>query len=161
MRWFTKEGLLAWRQQIPDDIVVCIEEITDEGQEAADFIAKMLPAIEKPDDFLNLVKDNQEKFIEMGRARRLRFLAWCTARLYRETIEREKLIVAITNLEKEGDGESSSGNAGPYFLEDIKAFAEAIGPRAAALIVDENTLKTISGVGFEIANEIELTRGGR
>lgn len=161
MRWFTKEGLVAWRSKIPDDILICVDDITDEGQDAADFIAKLLPNAQTPDDYLEIVKNNQDKFIEMGRARRLRFLAWCNARLYRDKAERIKLNIAFTQLDKTEDGSGTgTGSAGPYFLEDIKAFAEAIAPRAAALIVDEDTLKTISGVGIELENNRKMN-GGR
>lgn len=162
MSWFTKEALVAWRNNIPDDIVVCIDDITDEGQAAADFIAKLLPNIKTSDDYVSVVRDNQEKFIEMGRARRLRFLAWCNARLYREKENRIKVNIALTEVGS-GDEEGSAGNggAGPYFLEDIKAFAEAIGPRAAAIIVDENTLKTIAGVGMQMENDRKMNGGGR
>jgi len=161
MQFLSKEALEAWRAILPDDVLTCIEEIDDSGQEAADYISKFLPDVKESDEFFTLVATHREKFIEMGRVRRIRFLAWCSAQLYRNKEERQKVISKITEI---GSGEEESGSGaqgvGILFLEDIKAFAAAMGPRAAALIVDENTLSTVAGVGFEMASDLELG-GGR
>lgn len=161
MQWFTKESLLAWRASLPDDVLECVEPIDDQGQAAADFIAKLLGELETPDDYVALVREHNEKFKEMGRPRRIRFLAWCTAKFYRDKEERKRLIAKMTeSVSGEDEGGSSTGDVGILLLEDIKAFAKAIGPRAANLIVDENTLSTVAGVGMELASDLEM-RGGR
>ncbi|TLX16901.1 hypothetical protein [Rhizobium sp. MHM7A] len=161
MQLLSKEALEAWRATLPDDVLTCIETIDDSGQEAADFISKFLPDLKNSDDFSGLVSANREKFMEMGRARRIRFLAWCAAKFHSDKDERLRLISKITETGSSEEG-SGSGNqsVGILFLEDIKAFAAAMGPRAAALIVDENTLSTVAGVGLEMASDMEL-RGGR
>lgn len=161
MQWFSKEALEAWRSALPDDVLTCVDAIDESGQESADFIVKLLPELKTSDDFSGLVSAHREKFIKMGRPRRIRFLAWCSAQFYRNKDERLKLISKITETGS-GEAESSSGtqSVGILFLEDIKAFAEAMGPRAAALIVDENTLSTVAGVGLEMASDLKLS-GGR
>lgn len=162
MQFLSKENLVQWKEKLPDDVLTCLDEIKDEGQAAADELSASFGKLTTPDDFLEFVTANQDKFIEIGRTRRIRFLAWCTARLYSDKIGREKLFSALT----ESGSDDSDGEGGgrkkiaPVFLADIQAFAEAIGPRAAALIVDENTLSTIAGVGFEIASDLEM-RGGK
>lgn len=161
MQWLSKEALEAWRATLPDDVLTCVETIDDSGQDAADFIAKFLPDLKEVDDFIGMISANREKFMEMGRARRIRFLAWCTAKFHSDKDERLRLISKITETGSSEEGSSSgSQNVGVLFLEDIKAFAEAMGPRAAALIVDENTLSTVAGVGLELASDMEM-RGGR
>lgn len=161
MQFLSKENLLQWKEKLPDDVLRCLDEITDEGQQAADELSASFASLQTTDDFFDFINSNQEKFIEIGRTRRLRFLAWCTARFYSDKIGREKLISAITEGgSDDGEGQAGRGKVAPYFLQDIKAFAEAIGPRAAGFIVDENTLSTIAGVGFEIASDLDM-RGGR
>jgi hypothetical protein len=161
MQLLSKEALEAWRATLPDDVLTCIDAIDDSGQDAADFISKFLPDLKNLDDFSGLVSANREKFMEMGRARRIRFLAWCTAKFHSDKDERLRLISKITETgSSEEEGGSGAQNVGILFLEDIKAFAAAMGPRAAALIVDENTLSTVAGVGLEMASDMEM-RGGR
>jgi hypothetical protein len=167
MQWFTKEALEAWRATLPDDVLTCVDSIDDSGQDAADFISKLLPDLVLPerkaaDEFSTLILTHREKFMEMGRPRRIRFLAWCTAQFYRDKDKDERLRL-ISKITETGSDEAESGSGtqgvGILFLEDIKAFAAALGPRAAALIVDENTLSTVAGVGLEMASDMEL-RGG-
>lgn len=161
MQWFSKEGLQAWREKMPDDVLECIAPIDDEGQAAADFIAQFLGGLNSPEDFLKVIEDHQQKFIDMGRSRRIRFLAWCSAKFYSHKETRLRLINAITETGSGDEGDDTDSQAvGIMFLEDIKAFAEAIGPRAALLIVDENTLSTVAGVGLDVASDLEM-RGGR
>ncbi len=161
MQFLSKEIITQWKEKLPDDVLACLEDSLDEGEGESAEIVSGMQQLETPQEIADFILRNQEKFIAIGRTRRIRFLAWCTRRFHSNKTGREALISAITQSDTdEGDG----GNGGrekvaPLFLSDIQAFAQAIATRAAGLIVDENTLSTIAGVGFEIATDFELGGG--
>jgi hypothetical protein len=158
MQFLSKENITQWKEKLPDDVLACLDDSLDEGEgEAAEIIAAM-QNLKTADEFAEYILGNQDKFIVIGRTRRIRFLAWCTRRFHSDKIGRERLVSAITDSSSdEGDGDNGGREkVAPLFLSDIQAFAQAIAARAAGLIVDESTLSTIAGVGFEIASDLEL-----
>jgi hypothetical protein len=162
MEFLSKENIAQWKSKLPDDVLACLDDSIEEGDAECAGIVTSLYNLNTADDIASYVLGNQDKFIAIGRTRRIRFLAWCTRRFHSEKEERQKLISAITESGSDDEGGDTGGRekVAPVFLSDIQAFAAAISTRAAGLIVDESTLSTIAGVGFEIASDLEM-RGGR
>jgi len=157
MDWLKKETLAAWHGLLPQDVASFMEKPSDEGQDAADRIATGIGTLKDGKAVINFVKENGDSFIEMGRTRRVRFLAWLAARDYPD---KKEVLSAISDGEGGGKGAGEAGVAAPYFLEDIRALVEALGPRAARLIVDAETLAAVKGAGYEVTSELEMRSGG-
>lgn len=155
-----RESMEAWYGKLPDDIASCMEKPGAEGQVEADAITSALPSLGGGTAVLEYVSGNDESFVTIGRARRIRFLAWLAARDYPDKV---KAIQALTDAESSsGEGGSGGGvqKVAPFFKEDIRALVQALGARAARRIVDADTLAAVTGAGYEVAGELEMRSGG-
>lgn len=159
MEALTYEAMEAWYGLLPDDVASCMEKPGREGQAEADAIAAALPGVGNGADLVSYVARNQDSFIAIGRARRIRILAWLAAGDYPDKVE---ALQALSGEEGSGEGGSSAGTekVAPYFKEDIRALVAALGPRAARGIVDAATLAAVAGAGYEVAGELEMRSGG-
>ena len=159
MQALAKDSMEAWFGLLPDDVASCMEKPGPEGQAEADAIAAALPGLGNGAELVGYVSSNPQPFIEIGRARRIRILAWLAAGDYPD---KAAALQALAGEDGSGEGGSAAGTekVAPYFKEDIRAFVEALGPRAARGIVDAATLAAVTGAGFEVAGELEMRSGG-
>jgi len=151
-----KETIDAWFGRLPADVRSAMPDGTA-GEDPAGLAAtEGLKGLSTPEDILTYVAGNQDLFLGMGRARRVRFLAWLTKRTYPEKIG---VLEVLTDGGEDG-GQGVMGKVAPVFLEDIRAIVEALGPRAARGIVDADTIAAVAGAGYELASEMDMRQGG-
>jgi len=157
-----KDSMSVWYGLLPADVASCIEiSELGEGESEATAIVGAIKGFKNGEDVVGFVAQNPERFLTIGRARRLRFLAWLMAGNYPD---KGMALQALANPDDEEQGsEGAAGGVGkvaPYFKEDILALVEALGPRAARRIVDVGTLAAVTGAAYEVAGELEMRSGG-
>lgn len=159
MAFLAKESVEAWYRLLPEDVASAMEPPGEREAEASEAVLSGIAAVATGRQAVALVEEKADSFVAMGRARRIRFLAWLAARDYPDVVE---ALDAIT-----GDGTSESGAGGggagkvaPYFREDVRALVEALGPRAARGFAIRANLAAVAGAGFEVAGELEMKSGG-
>ena len=158
-----KERLEKWKSVHPSDISSVMELNPVENTEFTALVAAKIPEFKSAANVLEFVESNGKEFEELGRAGRLRFLAWVLAQKYNDIRDFMIALKSGNNKEdgsEEDEGEKSSGEgvkgAAPFFYSDLIAFAEALGPRFAAQIVDAQTLDIVTGASLEVANDMEM-----
>jgi hypothetical protein len=161
MDFLRKDRLEKWRAVQPRDVASATEDPVDTDPAFVELVAKRLPTFRTAVSVRDFVAGKAEEFVALGRAGRLRFLAWVLRQKYSD--EDEFMIALISDRmagDDEGDGGGASGTGlervAPFFYSDLLAFAEAIGPRVAAQIVDVNTLEAVSGASLDVASEFEM-----
>lgn len=152
-----KDSMEAWFGLLPEDVASCMERPGEEGQAEAEKVEAALRSITNSSALVEFISGNEDAFISMGRARRIRFLAWLAAGDYPDKV---KAIMHLSDTESTGDGAGGAGKIAPYFKEDIRALVEALGPRKSRAIVDAATLAVITGAGLDVAGELEMRSGG-
>jgi hypothetical protein len=151
----TLEQLKAWADLLPADYAA---EIGDPDPSAAPHLAVIsaaLPALKDSDSVLAFVSSNEDAFIGVGRAGRVRFLAW-----YMSLGLPERSAVMDRFSEGEEEGGRGTTKVAPYFKSDMEAIAATLGRRVAHGMVDTYTLEMITGASREAVEVIEL-RGGK
>lgn len=161
MDFLRQERLAKWRAVQPKDIASVTEDPQSTDTAFVELVANRIATITTAAAALDFAGENAEGFISVGRAGRLRFLAWVLSKKFPD----EKDFMAdLVSDRPAGDGEDDgtvSGGDGrdkiaPFFYSDILAFAEAIGPRIASQIVDSQTLDAVAGASLEVASEFEM-----
>lgn len=161
MDFLDRERLEKWRSVQPSDIAA-VSEIPEKTDPAfVALVAEKAPTFKSAGEIIDFVGSSAESFIELGRAGRLRFLAWVLGRKFDDS--KDFMIALMSgNIEDEGDKGSADGSGeglervAPFFFSDLLAFAEALGPRMAAQIVDSRTLDIVTMAGAEASNEFEM-----
>lgn len=164
MDFLRKERLEKWRAAQPADVAAATQDPVSSDPAFAALVASRLPTFTSASAVTQFVSAHPEEFIALGRAGRLRFLAWVFAKKYPDINDFTFQLISEKEVEEGEGGEGSAGEQGldrvtPYFYSDLLAFAEAIGPRVAALIVDSNTLDAVAGAGLEMTSEFEMKGG--
>lgn len=151
-----KESMEAWWKLLPSDFKkqVSLEDPGNEGRLVA--ISERLAKCSY-EEVVEILETDADLFIEMGRARRIRFLAWMASRTYPDS---GALFRSLTSeSEDEGDQEGARKIA-PYFKEDIMAIVQAIGPRAAKMIMNQDNLNQVVQASYEIQSRMQPTKEG-
>lgn len=157
MSWLNKESMEKWFDLLPDDVASCMSKQDLKPTDQDNEIVRELENFKNGQEILNYVLSNANTFADFGRPKRIRFLAWMSARDYPDIVQ------AIQLLTEEGSTEGSangSDKVAPLFMADIRALVEALGPRVAHSIVDASTLGIVKGAGFEVTSEFEMKSGG-
>ena len=159
----SSDKLKKWKSILPDDISSIMEISSSNNEDFSILVTKEMPNFKSADNVLKFVSDNADEFEELGRAGRLRFLAWVGAQKFNDI---KGFMVALNSGNNKEDGSESGESEGtsgegvkgvtPFFHSDLIAFAEAIGPRVAAQIMDAQTLDMVTGASLEVANELEI-----
>jgi hypothetical protein len=161
MDFLSKDRLVKWRKVQPRDVAAVTEDPASVDQVFVELVAKRLPTLKTAEAVLDFAGERAEDFKNLGRAGRLRFLAWVRAQKYSDE---GVFMAALVSDRLPGDEDEGGGVAGgdgrdkiaPFFYSDILAFAEALGPRIAAQIVDAQTLDAVAGASLEVASEFEM-----
>lgn len=157
MSWLNKESMEKWFDLLPEDVASCMSKQDLKPTDQDNEIVRDLENLKNGQEILNYVLSKTSTFADFGRPKRIRFLAWMSARDYPDIVQ------AIQLLTEEGStGGSADGTEkiAPLFMADIRALVEALGPRVAHSIVDASTLGIVKGAGFEVASEFEMKSGG-
>jgi hypothetical protein len=161
MDFLSKDRLVKWRSVQPRDVAAVTEDPVSVDQNFVELVAKRLPTLKTAEAALDFAGEQADGFIKIGRAGRLRFLAWVKAKNYGDIGAFMGALVTDKLPGDEDDGGAVEGGDGrdkiaPFFYSDILAFAEALGPRIAAQIVDAQTLEAVAGASLEVASEFEM-----
>ena len=159
MDFLRQDRLTKWRAVQPRDIASVTEDPVSVDPAFVELVAKRLPTLATAASALDFAGEHADDFIALGRAGRLRFLAWVLSRKYSdERGFKEDLITDRLPDDEEGGAVGGDGRdkIAPVFYSDILAFAEALGPRIAAQIVDSQTLDAVAGASLEVASEFEM-----
>jgi hypothetical protein len=164
MDFLRHDRLVKWRAAQPRDIASVTGDPQKTDPAFVELVAKRLPALTSATAVLDFAGENADGFIALGRAGRLRFLAWVLSQSYSDIDDFKKDLVtdrAPGDDDGEagsdgGDGRDGRDKIAPFFYSDILAFAEALGPRIASQIVDEQTLNAVAGASMEVASEFEM-----
>jgi|HigsolmetaAR206D_1030411.scaffolds.fasta_scaffold00580_7 hypothetical protein len=146
----------AWFDRLPDDARSAMPDGVDGDETIAMAFVGAVGKARDAADVLAAVETHQDSLARMGRARRIRFLAWFAARAYPQDT---KAFDILTGKDS-GDDDGSLGIAAPIFRQDIEALVMALGPRAARQIVGPESLGLVAGAGYEVASELEMKQGG-
>lgn len=154
-----KDSMSAWFGLLPPDVASCMEiSELSQGESEARSIAMALPGFKNGGELLGYVSEFPDSFKSIGRARRLRLLAWLVAGKYPD---KAKAMQALAETDEGSEGSGGGvGKIAPYFKADIRALVEAVAPRAARRIVDGATLAAVTGAAYEVAGELEMRSGG-
>jgi hypothetical protein len=164
MDFLSKDRLVKWRAVQPADIAAVTEDPASVDPAFVELVAKRLPTLKTASAALDFVGEYAEDFKNLGRAGRLRFLAHLIAQDYNDIGTFMFALVNDRPQSEEEEGGAATGGDGrdkiaPFFYADILAFAEALGPRIAAQIVDAQTLDAVAGASLEVASEFEMKGG--
>lgn len=151
------EAIGAWFEFLPADVRAAFPDAAAGGDaSSAALVSGIMKPFARPEEVLAAVSANQDSFIALGRAARVRFLAWFARLTYPDHAEAFRLLV-------DGDSTGDAGGVGkvaPVFMEDVRAIMASLGPRAARGIVDAETLGVVTGAGFEVVSDMDMRQGG-
>jgi hypothetical protein len=149
----SKETMKRWRELLPADIQSAVPEDFTGDETAVYKLCETVRATDLRD--MRKVVDAHASLIEgMGRARRIKFLAWLSHKSFPYRVDIFADVVS---------GEGEGGNGRPVsmlFIEDIKALNEAIAARLARDVVVEPNVEAIKMAAFEFQNVPEFRREG-
>lgn len=151
-----KDSMEAWWRLLPSDFKkqVSLDSAGDEARltEISERLAKC-----SYEEVVEILETDADLFIEMGRARRIRFLAWMASRTYPDS---GALFRTLTSESEDGGDQEGAGKVAPYFKEDIVAIVQAIGPRAAKMIINQDNLNQVVQASYEIQSGMQPTKEG-
>jgi hypothetical protein len=152
----------AWVAALPDDVRDTLARSDRDPDEMsaprgfADAIASL-----GPDDAWRLpeiIREHPEAAKSLGRARRMRLVAWASSVTYPDSA---RLLQELTGEDDDGSEQAGSvGESGILFLEDIRAYAEALGARVARLLASATNIEAVMQSAFTLESEDTFTRRG-
>ena len=155
MSLMTLDHIKAWAAMLPPDFAAEIGAPPGESGDYLSAISSALPSLKDSRSVLAFVAGNEDAFVGIGRAGRIRFLAW-----YRSQGHADSAMAIESLTESEGDGGSGTSKVAPYFKSDMEAIAAALGRRMARGMVDTYTLDVIAGASYEAVAAMEMRGGG-
>lgn len=155
MSLMTLDQIKAWAALLPPDFAAEIGEPEGDSAEHLSAISSALPSLKDSQSVLDFVAGNEDAFVGIGRAGRIRFLAW-----YRSQGHADSAIAIDTLTEGEGEGGKGTSKVAPYFKSDMEAVAAALGRRMARGMVDTYTLDVIAGASYEAVAAMDMRGGG-
>lgn len=140
-----------WLSKLPDDVRLAL--IAPDEQVSLSS-SSLLSALETSEAarIPEILQEHLEDAKKMGRARRVRLLAWIACQPDRAIIFRK-----IEEDEKSGGGNQT---AGIMLLEDIRALVTAMSNRIVKQVASEATIDTVLQAAAYIENDIEFRQGG-
>lgn len=153
----------AWLDKLPEPFRSDTPQATPEADGSiAAIVASIDPS--DPGKVLEVVAAHDDEFVQMGRARRLRFLAWLVNQPYPN---RRMLSARLTG---DGDVESddggghqggvNEGKSAPLFLADVKAIINSLGENFTKGLIGNIRLKQIQQASLRMQAETAPKREG-
>lgn len=141
----------AWHGRMPPDVRAAIPEDFREGTDDYGALSERITTA-KVEDAHRIVASEADLFRRMGRARRLRFLAWAAKR---STPDRPSAWARL--FEKDaGDGTAEGGEAGgvgdvvDLFVDDIRCLSGPLADRVIARISDGENVRIVASAAQEV-----------
>lgn len=156
----SEHAMAAWAAKLPDDVRAVISGGDEASPEGSGGLRAAL-ASAPPSAVPGIVRGDADGARALGRAGRLRLMAWMAA-----SEERPGAVFSRLVGEGEGEGEDSEGAPGGdpvgiLFLEDLKAIAEAVvGPRMSRRMVDDHTLGAVAEAAATLESDMAFRQGG-
>ena len=136
-------GLKGWFEKLPKDVS---EAIRDEFPTDSDELATLSASLGNAtgEDLIELVKTNPDLIAAMGRPARIRVLAHVAKKVFPD---HATLFHDMLNKDDEESGGKSKTQI--LFLEDIRAFNDAIAARVYQSSMDATALEALRAAAFE------------
>ncbi|EPX84003.1 hypothetical protein [Salipiger mucosus] len=143
-------SLAQWYAKLPNDFQKAIKsDLPDPDREDLKALSTKLAETELA-DLKTLLEGSTEELRALGRIGRIRLLAAITAKTYPYQV---KVFKEITEAEdSEGGGHSETQ---VLFIEDIKAFNEAVAARVYTSNLDSVALSALNDAAIDQAPDIE------
>lgn len=139
----------AWHGDMPPDVRAAIPEDFREG--ADDYLALSdRISVAKVEDAYRIVASEADLFRRMGRARRLRFLAWAAKR---STPDRPSAWARLFEKDDGEDGEdggSAVGDIVDMFVDDIRCLSGPLATLVIARISDGENVRIVASAAQEV-----------
>lgn len=148
-------AMTAWLSKLPADIRSAVQE--GDGQAADGGALSAVLSQSQPWQVPELVRSHADGVRGLGRARRIRVMAWMARATYPESAGVFRRLTGEDLAEGEVGGD---GDVGVLFLEDLKALAAALAPRMVRKMASEATLDAVLQAATTLESDMEYTRGG-
>lgn len=142
----TKKGLTSWFERLPEDIRDSISsEIPDIPETVPQFCEKLTGAM--PAEYKALVKEHEDLIVGLGRIGRIRLLSFLCANVY--PFQAKIFHEIVHGSDDEGSEDGGSSKVQVLFIEDIKAFNDAIASRVFKSNTDSLALRALQEAAYE------------
>lgn len=139
----SSSGLKAWFSKLPKDVSDAIRDDFPTDSEELNRLGQGL-ADASGEDIISVVKENPELITSLGRPGRIRVLAHVAKKVFPDHVT---LLHDLLNREDEEGGGKTKVQT--LFLEDIKAFNDAIAARVYQSSMDATALEALRAAAFE------------
>lgn len=140
-----KDTLKAWQAKLPEDVRAAIaDELPSDSEGIAAFVTALNNA--EIADYAGLIETHADVMTALGRLGRLRLLSHIVARVYPFQVRVFHELLNAERDDEEGGGRSATQI---LFVEDIKAFNEAIAARVYGQNMDGPALDALQEAAYE------------
>lgn len=140
-----KDTLKAWLTKLPEDVRTAItDELPAEDDGIGVFVAAMNGA--EIADYAEVIELHADAVTALGRPGRIRLLSHIVAKVYPFQVRVFHELLNAEQDDEEGGGRSATQI---LFLEDIKAFNEAIAARVYGNNMDGPALQALQEAAYE------------
>jgi hypothetical protein len=141
----SENGLKSWFDKLPEDFQDSIASEIPKNVEGVEPFAKIISEAE-PAQFIEILNKSTDVIESIGRIGRIRLLSFICDKVYPF---QAKVFHQILDEEEDSSGGSTSIKT--LFIEDIKAFNEAVSKRVYKSNIDNVALKALQEAAFENA----------
>lgn len=160
-------SIAAWKAKLPDDLRSALAAEGEDPPCGAGALAAAL-AEASPWQVPEVVRRHPAEARAFGRARRVRLMARMAGQarpdpasvLRRLTGEDLSGEAGAGSGAGSGGGAGNGGDVGLLFLEDIRALAEALGPRLARRMASGPTVEAVVQAAVTLESDMAFRQGG-
>jgi len=139
------ETLQAWKAKLPEDVRAAIaDELPADSDEISGFVTALNNA--EIAEYAELIEAHPEVVKALGRLGRIRLLSFIVAKVYPFQVRVFHELLNAERDDEEGGGRSATQ---VLFIEDIKAFNEAIAARVYGQHMDGPALTALQEAAYE------------
>lgn len=140
-----KDTLKAWQAKLPEDVRAAIaDELPSDSDSIAAFVTAMNGA--EIAEYAELIEAHSEVMVALGRLGRIRLLSHIAAKVFPFQVRVFHELMNAEQDDEEGGGRSATQI---LFVEDIKAFNEAIAARVYGQNMDGPALDALQEAAYE------------
>lgn len=152
----SERSIAAWMRNLPADVLSAVRV---EGEEASEGSGGLVAALADaaPWQVPDVVRQHAQDARAFGRARRLRLMAWVAKQTYPDS---GGIFRRLTGEDQDEGAVGGEADVGVLFLEDIKAYVEAIAPRLARRMASEATMESVVQAAFTLESDMAFRQGG-
>ena len=140
----------AWHGDMPPDVRAAIPEDFREGADEYGALSERISGT-KVEDAYRIVASEADLFRRMGRARRLRFLAWAAKRSMPDRPSAwARLFEKDAQSEGGEAGGSGVGDVVDMFVDDIRCLSAPLATLVIARIADGENVRVVASAAQEV-----------